>query len=443
MKKIVLLLVLSLSASGFLQSQNFNKAKMDSLFDAIDAHQKAMCSITISKNGKVVYARAIGSSVIDGKQKTPATINTEYRIGSITKMFTTTIIFQLIEEGKLSLATHLSDFFPKLPNADKITIENLLYHRSGLHNFTDDSLYLTWNTQPKTESEMLDIIGSHAPDFQPNEKTAYSNSNFVVLGYIIEKICGNSYSDILKQRITSKIGLTQTYCGGKTDFKKGEALSYNFEKDIWTQEAETDMSIPGGAGCIVSTPTDLCKFIDALFTGKLVRAKSLKQMETIKDGMGAGMFKFPFYEKTAYGHTGGIDAFQSELTYFPIDSVSVAFCGNGMAMPMNDIAIGFMSIYYNKSYSIPEFKTVTLTEKDLEKYLGNYSSEQMPLKIIISKDGNALMAQASGQSAFPLEATEINVFEFQQAGIVMEFHPEKNEFTLKQAGGKYLFVKDK
>lgn len=443
MKKIVLLLVVSLSAFNFLKAQNFNKAKMDSLFDAIDAHQKAMCSITISKNGKVVYARAIGSELIDNGFSLPSNSNTEYRIGSITKMFTTAIIFQLIEEGKLSLATHLSDFFPKLPNADKITIENLLYHRSGLHNFTDDSLYLTWNTQPKTESEMLDIIGGHAPDFSPDEKTAYSNSNFVVLGYIIEKICGNSYSDILKQRITSKIGLTQTYCGGKTDFKKGEALSYNFEKDNWTKEAETDMSIPGGAGCIVSTPTDLCKFIDALFTGKLVSAKSLKQMATIKDGMGMGMFKFPFYEKTAYGHTGGIDAFQSELTYFPIDSVAVAFCGNGMAMAMNDIAIGFMSIYYNKPYSIPEFKTVTLTEKDLEKYLGNYSSEQMPLKIIISKDGNTLMAQASGQSAFPLEATDTDIFEFQQAGIVMEFRPDKNEFTLKQAGGKFLYKKDK
>ena len=416
---------------------------MDSLFDALVAHNKAMCSIAISKGGQVVYSRTIGYSVIDGNNKTPATTNTLYRIGSITKMFTATIIFQLIEEGKLSLTTALKEYFPEITNADKITIGLLLSHRSGIHNFTDDENYLKWNTQPKTEKEMLDIISKAKPDFKPDEKTSYSNSNFVLLGYIIEKICGNSYSEVLKERITSKIGLTKTFVGGIPDLKNGESYSYNPDDDKWKQEGVTDMSIPGGAGCIVSSPEDLNKFADALFNGKLISVNSLKQMETMKDGLGMGLIKVPFYEKTAYGHTGGIDAFQSMLTYFPIDSVSTAMCCNGLNMQMNDIAIGFLSIYFNRPYIIPTFKTVTVSSNDLDKYIGNYSSTEMPLKITVTKKGKTLMAQASGQSAFELEATDTDVFKFAQAGIEMDFRPDKNEFTLKQGGGKFIYTKDK
>jgi CubicO group peptidase (beta-lactamase class C family) len=427
---------------GTVYAQNFDKPKLDRLLDTLAHKEKAMGSLTLSKNGKVIYSRAIGYSSISETGKKPSTTLTKYRIGSISKMFTTTMIFQLVEEGKLKLATTLDTWFPTIPNANKITIGNLLNHRSGIHNFTNDPDFQTWLTQPKTQAEMIAIIAKNAADFQPNEKAAYSNSNFVILGYIIEKITKQPYAINLKQRITSKIGLANTYYGGMTNVDNNECYSYQFTRS-WKQMPETDMSIPGGAGAIVSTPTDLTKFIEALFSLKLVSQNSLDQMKTITEGFGMGMFQIPFYTKKAYGHNGGIDGFSSNLAYFPEDSLAIAYCTNGVVFPMNDILIGVLSICFGREYSIPTFNSLASNPEELDKYLGIYSSTQLPLKITITKDNATLIAQATGQSSFPLEATEKDKFKFDAAGIVLEFNTDKNEMTLKQGGGVFIFTKDK
>ncbi|HZK94763.1 MAG TPA: serine hydrolase domain-containing protein, partial [Prolixibacteraceae bacterium] len=153
---------------GTVHAQSFDKAKMDQLFDVLAKKEKALGSVTLSKNGNVIYSRAIGYSSIKDAGKIPSTILTKYRIGSITKMFTTTMIFQLVEEGKLKLTTTLDAYFPKLPNANKITIGNLLNHHSGLHNFTNEPEYMSYMTQPKTQDEMLAILAKSNVDFQPN-----------------------------------------------------------------------------------------------------------------------------------------------------------------------------------------------------------------------------------------------------------------------------------
>jgi len=357
-------------------------------------------------------------------------------------MFTATMIFQLMEENKISLNTTLDNYFPTIPNAAKITIGNLLNHRSGIHNFTSDPDYITWMMQPKSQDEMIAVMAKNQPDFQPNEKTSYSNSNFVLLGYIIEKLTKQSYATNLKERITSRIGLANTYYGGKTDVNNNESYSYRFANG-WEQLPETEMSIPGGAGSIVSTPTDLTQFIEALFALKLVSNNSLAQMRTMTDGLGMGMMQIPFYSRMAYGHNGAIDGFVSNVAWFPEDRIAVSYCTNGMVYPFNDILIGVLSICFNRDYAIPTFKTIALKTEDLDQYLGVYASTQLPLKITVTKNGTVLTAQATGQSAFPLEASAKDMFKFDQAGVKMEFRPEKNEMILKQNGGEYLFSKEK
>ncbi len=437
----ILLSILLFFGTAF--SQTINKSKLDSLFNKLAENNKAMGSIAVSKNGTIVYSRAIGYSFIAGKEQKPATENTRYRIGSISKMFTAVMIFQLIEEHKLELSSTLNKFYPAIPNADKITIGNLLNHRSGLHNFTNDSNYITYMTKPKSESEMVAIIAANKPDFQPGEKTAYSNSNFVLLGFIIEKITKQTYSKALTDRITRKTGLSNTYYGSKTNPAHQESFSYTYLNG-WQQQPETDMSIPGGAGAIVSTPEDLTKFIEALFAFMLIKSNSLVQMKTITDGLGMGMFQIPFYNRKAYGHNGRIDGFESSLGYFPEDSVAIAYCTNGQVYPLNDILLGVLSIVFNRAdYIIPTFKAFQVTSEALEQYPGIYSSTKTPLKITIVKTENGLTAQATEQSAFPLEATAKDQFKFEQAGIVIEFNPVKSEMILKQAGAAYLFTKDK
>jgi D-alanyl-D-alanine carboxypeptidase len=155
------------------------------------------------------------------------------------------------------------------------------------------------------------------------------------------------------------------------------------------------------------------------------------------------MFEIPFYNKKAYGHNGGIDGFGSNLSYFTKDSVAVAYCTNGQVYPMNDILIAAMSICFNRPYNLPSFNSVILNSNDLDKYLGVYSSSDIPLKLTITKDNATLIAQATGQSSFPLEASEKDIFKFDRAGVVIEFNPVKNELTLKQGAGTYLFTKEK
>lgn len=439
--KIFTTLFLTWLSASIAFPQGINKPKLDSLFNVLSEKNKAMGSVTIFNKGVVLYTKAIGYSLISGEEKKNSTPVTKYRIGSITKMFTAVMIFQLIEEGKITLTTTLDTYFPGIPNAKQITIGNLLNHRSGLHNFTDDQSYGTWMTHPKTQDEMLAIISKSPVDFQPNEKAAYSNSNYVVLGYIIEKASKQPYSKNLNERIASKIGLSNTIYGGKINSKNNDSFSYQFA-DTWKEMPETDMTIPGGAGAIVSTPTDLTKFIEALFSFKLISKISLSQMRSMLEGYGMGMFEIPFYNKKGYGHNGGIDGFASTLVYFPEDSLAVSYCTNGHVYAINSILIGILSIYYNKDYSIPTFNTIALNAEDLDKYLGIYSSMQIPLKITVTKSGTSLTAQATGQSSFTLEATERDSFKFDQAGIVMEFNPTKKEMTLKQGGGNYLFTKE-
>lgn len=421
-------------------SQTFNKAKIDSLLDLLAAKDKAMGSLALFVNGKEIYSRAIGFSQIE-PQKIKATPETKYRIGSISKMFTATLIFQLIEEGKLDLSAKLDAFFPTVPNANKITVANLLNHRSGIHNFTSDSAYLSWNTEPKTQSEMIAIIASHKPDFSPGIKTEYSNSNYVLLGYIVEKLRQAPYNEVLQKYICSKAGLENTYLGGKTNVSKNESYSYEFTSH-WQKQPETDLSIPHGAGAVVSTSSDLCKFIIALFSNQLVSDASLKSMMDITDGLGMGMMKLPYYEKEAYGHGGAIDAFNSVLGYFPKEKIAIAYCANGTVYSGNDIVIGALSCYFNKPFALPDFSSYQVTPAELDQYPGVYSSTQIPLKITITKKDGLLIAQATGQPSFPLECTEKNVFRFYAAGIAIVFSPDENRFILEQGGVKYNYTKE-
>ena len=441
-KKIILSCVLIATATTSTFAQAFNKPKMDSLMNAISSNNKGMGSVAIMKGGKILYTRAIGYKDISGDNKLAADYATKYRIGSISKVFTSVIIFQLIEEHKLTLDTKLSVFYPKVPNAKLITVSDLLSHRSGIYNFTNNSEYLLWNATPHTREQMLDIIIKGGSVFKPGTKADYSNSNFVLLGYIIEKLTGHTYKEELATRITTKIGLNNTYFGSKADPAKNEAHSYVMNTK-WEQESETDMSIPGGAGAIVSTPSDLDLFITSLFEGKLLSKKSLDEMTTIKDGYGRGIFQIPFGSKKGYGHTGGIDGFSSSLGYFPDDSLAVAYIGNGQVMPVNDIMIGALSIYYNVPYKVPTFKTFDVAEATLKQYAGVYTSAQLPLKITITLKGKTLYAQATGQNEFPLDAANETTFEFAQAGIVMVFNAATNSMQLKQGGGAYDFTKGK
>lgn len=396
-----------------------------------------MGSVSVSENGKIIYTKQIGFADIDSKIK--PNDNTKYRIGSISKTFTTVLVFKAIEAKKLQLTDNIGKYFPTVKNAAKITISNLLYHRSGIHNFTDSEDYLKWNTEKKSEKELVEIITKGGSDFEPDTKAEYSNSNFVLLSFILQKIYKKDYAALLKENITDPLGLKNTYFGKKTNLKDNESYSYTW-KGKWVKENETDMSVPMGAGAIVSTPSDLTKFADALFSGKLVSTVNVELMKTLKDNYGMGLFKVPFGNKFGYGHNGGIDGFTSTMYHFADSNLSVALTSNGTNFDNNQILIILLSAVYKFPYKIPAF--FENTSEGLDKYLGIYTSEQNPLKITITKNANTLIAQATGQSSFALDATAKDKFKFDRAGVVLEFNPTDKTMILKQGGGIFNFKKE-
>ena len=163
-------------------------------------------------------------------------------------------------------------------------------------------------------------------------------------------------------------------------------------------------------------------------------------MKTIQEGYGYGLFQIPFYSSLGFGHTGGIDGFSSVFAHFPEENISYALTSNGTIMNNNDISIAVLSAVFNKPYEIPVF--ISYTSVDLDKYLGVYSTEQIPLKITITKNGNTLIAQGTGQPEFPLEAINKDIFKFDQVGAKFEFILEENKMILFQNGMQINFTKN-
>lgn len=438
--KLPLILTAALLFAFSASAQQINSSDLDRLFDSLEVHQKSMASVIVTHKGQKIYERAIGYAVVDSAHGVKATPATRYRIGSITKTFTATMIMQLVEEKKLALNTHLDQYFPSIPNADQITLEMILRHRSGIHNFTDDDAYWEAQTKPKTRSEMLAIFAGNKSDFTPGTETKYSNTGYILLGYIIEDVTRESYAKNLQERILGRIKLKNTSFGGKIDPAKGEAYSYTMASG-WQKREETDPSQPAGAGAIVSTPGDVTAFYHALFEGKLVSKASLAEMTRTVDIFGIGLAPAPFYAKKGFGHTGGLDGFVTSVAYYPSDSLAAAVFSNGVDYPVNDIIIALLSAYYKIPVTIPDLRAMQLSPEVLALYAGVYSSKQIPLKMTVTHVNGKLYAQPTGQPNFWLAPVKKDVFKIDAAGVVIEFRPAQGEFSLTQAGQTFQFNK--
>jgi len=439
MKKNLLTILCGLLFCSFSFAQLPDKAKLDEYFNVLEKNNKFMGSVAVSKNGTLLYQRSVGLSDVEGNKR--ANEQSTYRIGSISKTFTAVLVMRAVEQQLIQLDQTIEGFFPTIKNANKITIRHLLSHRSGIHNFTDDKDFLTWNTQPQSEKAMMERLSQLGSDFQPDYKFSYSNSNYVLLTFLLERVMKDKYPSLLKKFILQPIGLKNTFYGGKINVSKNESKSYTY-RDGWKAESETDMSIPLGAGAIVSNPADIILFSEALFNGKIIQPESLVIMTNMKDNYGLGLFVIPFYDKKGYGHTGGIDGFNAVFSYFPEDKVAYALTSNGTNFINNKISIALLSAVFGRPFDIPVFKIFELSIQELDLYVGTYSTPNFPLKITISREGNSLMAQATGQPAFPLSPIAQHKFQYEQAGVSMEFDPEKKTLQMKQAGRTINFTKE-
>lgn len=421
--------------------QTINVKKLDSLFGMLADHHFANGSVAISIDGKMVYQKAVGFALLEGDKAITADATTRYRIGSVSKMFTAVMIFQLIDERKLTLQQKLSDFFPEIPNAERITIEEMLYHRSGLHDYTVDTKFPEWMDKPKTRAEMLQLISGKSPRFEPGMKAEYSNSNYLLLSYIIEKICNMSYARALEKRVTSKIGLKNTHYAGMISNRANESISYKYSDSTWRKEKQTDPAIHIGAGSLVSTPADLTIFIRKLFTGNLVSQTSLNKMKTMIDGYGMGMFPYDVHDAKGFGHNGRTEEFYSAVRYYPERKLAISYITNGILYPRIDILDGLLKICFNDTYSIPFSNIEEFQGANLEKYLGTYSSTDLPFKVVCKQENNKLVVEAAGRSMVT-EPVNPGYFMNLKGGYFFEFNPQKSTLAVKETDNVYYLKKE-
>lgn len=438
-----LIAFMMLCVSVTTHAQTDQTKKLDRLCAWLATQSQGMGSIAVAKNGNMIYTNAFGFREQSAGQFQPATADTKYHIWSITKTYTSTLVFQLVEEGKLSLDLTLNQFFPNVANASSITLRQMLSHQSGIHDFTQigDSV-----TLPKNDSraEMVTAIGKQPPEFAPGERFEYSNSNYLLLGYILEDIEQASFADILSRRILRPLGLINTfYRKAVVDTIQNGAKAYKFVNDQWqyVEEGPLGTNVPGGAGSIVSTPADMTMFITALFAGRLIPLKSLDQMMTTDGFYALGIMKMPHYDIPGWGHGGGYIASQSKLIYYPQDSLAIAYCTNGVRYPIHQIISHIVNISRDSSYVLPFEKTIIrITSAQQQEYVGKYESSKFPVDITL--ENGTLIIHAGQNPQSPIRPMRKDHFYID--GTDMEIHFERDggrkltAFTIHQGDKKIV-----
>ena len=413
--------------------------ELEAYIDHFEKNDQLIGSIAINESGKEVFARDFGSL-----ERSAESNKRQGTIGSITKMFTAVALAQIEDEGKIDLDNTLNNYFPDLPNADKITLQHMLDHTSGLKDYVvkGDNMEL-WLNEPVTDEEIIAEITRQGVSFAPGDSLDYSNSAFFLLGKVLENNQGKVYHQIIDERIISPLGLDHTFViHPETDVSEVES-SYKKKGSGWEIMEEFYFPNAFSAGAMVSSTTDMNDFLIGLFAGKVISESTLKDLLPVgEDWFGSGIMRAPFYEHIAYGHSGGTYGTHSLATYNPDNELAVSYFINGENFPANDFAIGILSIIYGKAYELPKFNAYDVDLESLAAYTGKYVTDLLPMDITIFLEEGQLMAQGDGQPSFILEPVAENSFEYRPAGVVITFQPAESTMILHQSGAEFLMSKE-
>lgn len=296
---------------------------------------------------------ALASGVANLQQNVPVKPDDCFPVGSITKMFTSVIVLQLAEQGKLSLDDPLSKYQPQFPGGQAITLRMLLNHTSGIWDYADMRLPIELvplvAAQTYSPQEIIDYVGQQPLYFAPGAGFHYSNSNYILLGKIIEQVTGSTYAQQLHQRIIDKLGLTRTYFAGFDQLPASEMHGYALARGQYRDRtAWENPSLAWAAGSLISNAQDLTRFITALFSGQLLKPGSLALMQQgvpVESGgtYGLGLTMFDLPGGRAFGHSGETLSFSTELYYQPDTGMVLVVLANLAFCPTQTVARDILS----------------------------------------------------------------------------------------------------
>lgn len=422
------LLAVLLSPMMLLAQKNYPKL-LDDYMKAQANIKEFTGSVLLMQKGKIVYEKAFGMA--DREWNVSNTIETKYRIGSITKQFTAACIMQLADEGKLSVDDKLSKYIPDYPKGDSVSIHMLLNHTSGIKNYTDMPAFWPKASLPLPPDSMIAIFKNAAYDFAPGTQWNYSNSAYFLLGYIIEKVSGEKYGSYLLKNIIQKAGLKNTMLDRVDSILQFRAKGYNKDGNTWENAIYVAMEVPYSAGAMVSTVHDLQQWMKALMENKIVSAASVTKMTTPymnNYGYGLGIDSLKTHKRV--GHSGGIPGFVSYLGYFPADDVYVVALSNNSS-GAQAIANSLASILFDIPVFVPYIpKAIPLTTEQLDRFTGSYTSPNSTFKI--TRKGTAVYRQRAGSDDVELKPeSSTRLFYADKSDRFIKFEFDKNNVATK------------
>lgn len=417
-----LIAVTSLLVTFICSNAQTVRQKMDELLSAYAKLNKFNGSVLVAKGDDIILDKGYGySDMANARPAGPATI---YQLGSVTKQFTAAVILKLQEEKKLKVTDKLSKYFPDYPNGDKITIQNLLQHTSGIFNYTNDPVFMqTGVTQSYTSEQMMAMFRDKPLGFEPGAQYSYSNSGYMLLGYIIEKITRKPYEDAVKKYIFRPLGMSNSgfdFAALKNQNKAIGYLLYNGKNS--PRAPIVDSTVSYAAGAIYSTTGDLYRWAQAIMAQKILKPESWKAgFQPNLGKYGYGWMIDSLHSRLAYFHGGGIHGFTSLISIFPEDKISIILLTNFNTDVLSELLRQLSAIAYDKPYEFPRGRSeITLDESVLKEYPGEY--ELAPGFILtVRYENGKLTAQATGQPSFDLFAERKDFFFLKVVDAQVEF----------------------
>lgn len=287
----------------------------------------------VAKNSEPIYEKAFGKANIE--LNVNLTTESVFQLGSMTKQFTAIAILMLEEQGKLDTRQTVSKFIPDYPSGDSITLHHLLTHTSGIKDFTKMNALRDIAQKEMTPKMMIDFFKNEPVNFKPGEKFVYNNSGYVLLGYIIEIVSGETYEDYIKKHIFEKVGMNNSRYATDRQIITKRAYGYHKKETGYVNKTIINFSVPFASGALMSTVSDMLKWQNALTQNTLLKSEnSQKAFSSYKLNSGE---EFPY----GYGwqikdlkgtpsreHSGSIFGFKTMGVYIPSEDIYVIGLSN-------------------------------------------------------------------------------------------------------------------
>lgn len=411
------------------------------VLEAYPSETEPGAAVLVAVDGRPLLRKGYGMADLEkGVKVAPDMI---FRIASITKQFTAVCVLQQVQKGKVALDDPITKYVPDFDARGKtITVQNLLTHTSGLPNYTATSDYDKGMTRDLKPAEILEIVAGKPLEFEPGARFRYSNTNYVLLGMLIEKVSGRTYAENLGASIANPLGLADTRYSRDDARTPRHARGYEQESSgRWVPMKPLSMTQPFAAGALESTVDDLAKWTQALTDGKALDSKLLDGAWTpYKPTAGPSDYGYGWFIRTEsgerwIGHNGGINGFMSAAIWIPEKKVFVAILSNAAGGAPPELLLRRLAL---EAVGRPELERVaiTLPAESLGRYVGVYALSP-EMKFTISRNGDKLMAEAPNKSKVELFAEAEDKFFNPEAEVQFSFTVENGkatQMTLRRGG---------